>query len=83
MKVVAVNGRRYTPEVLDAAIAEAHGSGRPIDLLVENADDFRTLSVAYPDGPRYPHLTRVEGRPDTLTMVLKSRLHPSEPRHTK
>ena len=33
----------------------------------------RTLSVAYFDGIRYPHLARIDGRPDTLALVLKPR----------
>lgn len=75
MKLLAVNGRKYTTEILDAAIVAAQSSHKPIELLVENDDYYRTLSVAYFDGPRYPHLTRVEGTPDTLTDVLKSRTH--------
>jgi len=73
MTVVAVNGRKFTAEVLDAAIADAQKTRQPIALLVETDDYFRTLSVPYFDGPRYPHLTRVESSPDTLTEVLKSR----------
>lgn len=75
MTLVAVNGKKYTPEILDAAIIAAQSTRQPIELLVENADYYRTLSVAYFDGPRYPHLTRVEGVPDTLTDVLKPRVH--------
>jgi predicted metalloprotease with PDZ domain len=75
MTLVAVDGRKYTPEVLDAAIIAAQSSRKPIDLLVENADYYRTLSVAYFDGPRYPHLARVAGVPDTLTDILKARVH--------
>jgi len=73
MTLVAVNGRKFTPEVLDAAIAEAQKTRQPIALLVETDDYYRTLSVPYFDGPRYPHLTRIESTPDTLTEVLKSR----------
>ena len=73
MTVIALNGRKYTPEVLDAAIAEAQKSRQPIALLVETDDFYRTLSVSYFDGPRYPHLTRIESTPDTLTEVLKAR----------
>ena len=64
MKLVAVNGRRYTPEVLDTAIAEAHTTRHPIELMVLNDDFFRTVSVAYYDGPRWPHLTQISGHPD-------------------
>jgi len=73
MNLVAVNGRKYTPEVLDAAIVEAQKTHQPIALLVETDEFYRTLSVPYFDGPRYPHLTRIESTPDTLTQVLKSR----------
>jgi predicted metalloprotease with PDZ domain len=73
MKLVAVNGRRYTAEVLDAAIAEAHAAHKPIELMVQNDDFFRTLSVPYYDGPRWPHLTRIAARPDVLSAVLKAR----------
>jgi predicted metalloprotease with PDZ domain len=73
MKLVAVNGRKYTTEVLDAAIAAAKDDHKPIELTVDTGDYFRVISVAYFDGPRYPHLTRIEARPDTLTEVLKHR----------
>jgi predicted metalloprotease with PDZ domain len=73
MKLVAVNGRKYMPEVLDSAIAAAKDSRKPIELLIENGDYFRLVSVPYFDGPRYPHLVRIEGKPDTLTEVLKHR----------
>jgi predicted metalloprotease with PDZ domain len=74
MTLVAVNGKKYTPDVLDAAIATAHTTRQPIELLIENDDYYRTLSVSYFDGPRYPHLTRLEGVPDTLSEVLKPRV---------
>jgi predicted metalloprotease with PDZ domain len=75
MTLVAVNGKKYSAEALDDAIAAAQSTHQSIDLLVENDDYYRTLSVAYSDGPRYPHLTRVEGAPDYLTEVLKARTH--------
>jgi hypothetical protein len=75
MTLVAVNGKKFTPELLKAAIVAAKSTRTPIELLVENDDYYRTLSVAYFDGPRYPHLTRVEGSPDTLSDVLKSHVH--------
>lgn len=75
MTVIAVNGHKYSAEVLDAAIREAQSSRKPIRLLVENDDFYRTLSVEYYDGPRFPHLIRIDGTPDTLATVLAPRLH--------
>ena len=75
MTLVAVNGKKFTPELLEAALVAAQSTHKPIELLVENDDYYRTLSVAYFDGPRFPHLTRIEGTPDTLSEVLKSHTH--------
>lgn len=76
MQLIAVNGQKFTPEVLDAALTAAQSNAKPIELLVENDDYYRTLSVAYFDGPRYPHLTRIEGTPDNLGAVLKAKRVP-------
>ena len=73
MKVIAVNGHQYSADVLDAAIAAAHESRKPIELMVESGDYYRTLAVEYFDGARYPHLTRLDGHPDTLSEVLRAR----------
>ena len=73
MRLIAVNGRRFSVEVLDAAIAAAHQDRKPIELLVESADYYRTLGVAYFDGPRFPHIARIAARADTLSEVLKAR----------
>jgi predicted metalloprotease with PDZ domain len=74
MSVIAVNGKKFTAKVLDAAIAEAHATHQPLALLVESGDYYRTLSIEYYDGPRYPHLVRIEGRPDTLSAVFSPRV---------
>ena len=73
MKVLAVNGRKYTAEVLDAALLAAQADKKPIELLLENADYFRSVSVPYTDGPRWPHLTRLPGQADVLSDVLRAR----------
>ena len=71
MKLVAVNGRKWTPPVLNAALHAAQGSNQPIDLLVENAQFFKTYSVAYHGGQQNPHLERVTDQPDVLGDILK------------
>jgi predicted metalloprotease with PDZ domain len=73
MKIVAVNGQRFSGVVLDDAITEAQRTREPISLLVEKADYFQTLRVEYYDGLRYPHLVRIEGRADDLGAVLAPR----------
>jgi predicted metalloprotease with PDZ domain len=75
MKLVAVNGRKWSPPVLRAALKSAQGSGQPMELLVENAQFFKTYSVAYHDGEKNPHLERVPERPDLLGYILKPLTH--------
>jgi predicted metalloprotease with PDZ domain len=75
MKLVAVNGRKWSPPVLRAALKSAQGSGQPMELLVENAQFFKTYSVAYHDGEKNPHLERVPERPNLLGYILKPLTH--------
>ena len=70
MTLVAVNGRKFKPAVLRAAIKAAQGTVAPIELLVENAQFFQTYSVQYHEGEKNPHLERVSGEPDALTTLL-------------
>jgi predicted metalloprotease with PDZ domain len=70
MKLVAVNGRKWTPAVLHAALKTAQESTGTIDLLVENAQFFQTYSIAYHEGDRNPHLERVSSAPDVLNVLL-------------
>ncbi len=70
MKLVAVNGRAWSKNVMRDALRESKDSKQPIDLLVENAKFFKTYSVAYHDGMRNPHLER-SGGADVLGDILK------------
>lgn len=72
MKVIAVNGRRFSPEVLHDWIRASRNGREPIELLIENADYFRTYSLNYHGGERYPHLERITGRPDLLAEIIKA-----------
>ena len=74
-QLVAVNGSAYTDELLREAITAAAKPGAPgtIDLLVRNLDRYRTVRIEYRGGIRYPHLLRVDGVADRLTLLLKPR----------
>jgi predicted metalloprotease with PDZ domain len=71
MKLVAVNGRRWSPDDLHAAIRRAKTGGEPIELLIENEDFFQTYRVDYHGGERYPHLERISGKPDLLGEIAR------------
>ncbi len=73
MKVVAVNGRKFSPEILRDAVKSAKGGSAPIELLVENADYYKTYKLDYHGGEMYPHLVRDASKPDLLTDILKAK----------
>ena len=75
MKLIAVNGHKWSPAVLHAAVKAAKGTDQPIDLLVEDAQYFKTYSVSYHDGEKNPHLERVADQPDILGDILKPLTH--------
>jgi len=73
MKVIGVNGRVYTHDLLEDAIKAAKDSSQPITLLVVVDDYFQTSTVNYHGGDRYPHLVRDDAKPDDLDEIIKPR----------
>ncbi|MFI5111381.1 MAG: M61 family metallopeptidase [Terriglobales bacterium] len=71
MTIVAVNGRKYSPEVLHDAVKAAKGNAARISLLVENSEYYRSYAVNYHDGDRYPHLVRDTSKPDYLGEMIR------------
>jgi predicted metalloprotease with PDZ domain len=73
MKLVAVNGRRFSADILRDAIKSAKNTTAPIELLVENTDYYKTYKLDYHRGEMYPHLVRDDSKPDLLSEILKPR----------
>jgi predicted metalloprotease with PDZ domain len=72
MKIIAVNGLKYSADGLRDAIKAAKSSPDPIELLVQDFDHFRTLKIDYHGGLRYPHLVRIDGTEDRLSLIGKA-----------
>ena len=70
MKIVAVNGRRASDDLLRAAIRDGKG-GSPVELIVENAGFFKTVRIDYSGGERYPRMVRDGQTPALLDDILK------------
>ncbi|MDB5936670.1 MAG: peptidase [Massilia sp.] len=70
--IVAVNNRAYKGEVLKAAVKAARNSTAPIELLVKQGSNYRTISLDYHGGLRYPQLERIAGSHDRLGTILKA-----------
>lgn len=74
MKIVAVDGKEFSSDaVKDAVTAASKDKSKPVELLVKNFDQYQTLRIDYHDGLKYPHLERIEGKPDQLSDLLKAR----------
>ena len=71
MKLIAVNGRQYSPEVLRDAIKAGKNTTDPLLLLVENTEYYKTYKLDYHGGERYAHLVRDESKPDLLSEIYK------------
>jgi predicted metalloprotease with PDZ domain len=71
MKLLTVNGRAWSPDVLRDAIVGAKGTAEPIILQVDNVGYAQTVRVHYHGGLRYPHLERDSSAPDLLTNTLQ------------
>ncbi len=74
MKVIGVNNRVYTADVLADAVKAAKESKGSISLLVVSDDYIRTFNVNYHGGLQFPHLVRVEDKPDYLDELIKPRV---------
>jgi predicted metalloprotease with PDZ domain len=73
MKIVAVNGRKFSADGWHDAIHAAKTSTSPIELIVENTDYFRVVKLDYHGGEKYPHLVRDEAKPDLLTEIYRAK----------
>jgi len=69
MKLTAVNGRKYSSDVLRDAIAASPRTGR-VELLCENKEFFKSYTLDYRDGSRHPTLTRDNGVRDHVSEIL-------------
>ena len=67
-KLIAVNGIAYEMDRLKEAITAAK-TGAPLDLLVKSGDHYKTVSIDWNGGLRYPRLERIEGTPDLLSSI--------------
>jgi predicted metalloprotease with PDZ domain len=71
MKIIAVNGKQYSPDEMRQAVEVSKSSTAPIQLIVANGAQFQTRSIDYHGGLRWPHLVRDASRPNYLGEILK------------
>ena len=70
MKIVAVDGNSYSPDVLRRAIAASGERGHgTLELTAKGQGVVRRYAIRYSGGLRYPHLERERGAPDYLSQI--------------
>ena len=71
MKVVAVNGKVYSTEMLREAIkATTDPKQRRIDLLIDNEGHVENHQLTYGEGEKYPVLESDASKPDMLSKII-------------
>jgi predicted metalloprotease with PDZ domain len=74
MTIIAVNGVEFDGEALKDAITGAKNNKQAsIELLVKDFNQYQSIKINYHGGLQYPHLVRIEGKPDFLSQVLAPR----------
>jgi len=70
MKIISVNGKSFSAQVLRDAILDAEKTKQPIQLQFRRGDDYTNMAIPYYNGLRIPSLQRVEGTPGRLDEIL-------------
>ena len=71
--VIALNGYKWSKELLHDILAHPQDSAAPLTLLIEKDDMFKTVELKYSGGERYPNLIRDVKVPDLLGKIAHSR----------
>ena len=71
MKLVAVNGRAWSADLLRTTVRIATTNSAPIELLMVNGDFYQTYRLDYHGGEKYPVLERDAAKPDLLDEIIK------------
>ncbi len=75
-KLIAVNNRAFTADIVHEALRAAKTSTTPTEYLVRDGDYFRTIKVDYHGGEKYPHLQRNNDQPDLIAKIIQPRSKP-------
>ncbi len=77
MKLLGVNGRKFSPDALRQAVQASKSSTEPLELLAENGDFYRVYRLDYHGGARYPALERDATIPDLLSAIFRPVVAPA------
>src|SRR5690242_2648787 len=69
-QIVAVNGRNFSGDAIKDAIKAGAGNGPAPQLLIHDGDVYKTVTLDWHGGLRYPRLEKVGKGPGTLDALL-------------
>lgn len=72
-QILAVNGRTFDGDGLKRAIKNAAGNGRAAELLIKSGDVYRTVTLDWHGGLKYPRLDKTGKGEGTLDALLAPR----------
>ena len=72
-QIIAVNGRNFDMDSIKQAIKDAGRGGASPQLLVHDGDVYRTVTLDWHGGLRYPRLQKTGKGPGTLDALLAPR----------
>ncbi len=72
MEIIAVNGKRFTPDRFQEALKSTK-TRHSIEFMVYQSDNVKSISVPYADGLRFPMVKPVEGKDDLLKKIWAPR----------
>ena len=71
--IVALDGETFDSSQLAIRIDSAVKTHKPIELLIRHGNQYRTVSIPYFGGNRYPRLERSGATPGWLDKLLLPR----------
>jgi predicted metalloprotease with PDZ domain len=72
-KIIAVNGEEYSAEAFRKGIKETADKTHPLSLIIKIGTRYRTITLDYSGGIRYPRLEKVGEGETSLDRLLKAR----------
>jgi predicted metalloprotease with PDZ domain len=68
-KIIAINGRVPSPDVMHDALVKAKSSSEPIHFIVQSESYIKTYDVDYHDGEKYPVMVKDDSKKDYLDEI--------------
>ena len=70
MDIIAVNGRKFSREIIHEALKTAKTDSSSIEFIVANGEFYSIIKAYYSGGERYPYLERNTTKPDILNSII-------------